>query len=118
MASPRFGLRERGILIALGLFWAICALTNPMFREASTYLSILREASFVGTAAIGINAKIGTAKTWIALERQKEAKDSLKKLREKTPKEPLVIFWLGRSEEVLGNKKVMGDHLNMILTMS
>lgn len=54
MASPRFGLRERGILIALGLFWAICALTNPMFREASTYLSILREASFVGTAAIGM----------------------------------------------------------------
>lgn len=54
MASPRFSLRERGILLALAMFWAICALTNPMFREGSTYLSILREASFVGTAAIGM----------------------------------------------------------------
>jgi ribose/xylose/arabinose/galactoside ABC-type transport system permease subunit len=54
MGSPRFTLRERGILIALALFWAICALTNPMFRESSTYLSILRESSFVGVAAIGM----------------------------------------------------------------
>ena len=54
MALPRAGLRERGILLALILFWVICALTNPMFREASTYLSILREASFVGVAAIGM----------------------------------------------------------------
>jgi ribose/xylose/arabinose/galactoside ABC-type transport system permease subunit len=54
MISRRFGLRERGILLALAIFWVVCALTNPMFREASTYLSILREASFVGTAAIGM----------------------------------------------------------------
>ncbi len=54
MGSPRFSLRERGILIALVLFWAVCAFTNPMFRESSTYLSILRESSFVGVTAIGM----------------------------------------------------------------
>ncbi|HVO17742.1 MAG TPA: ABC transporter permease [Anaeromyxobacter sp.] len=51
---PWFDLRERGILIAVALFWAICALANPMFHEESTYLSILREASFVGVAGIGM----------------------------------------------------------------
>jgi ribose/xylose/arabinose/galactoside ABC-type transport system permease subunit len=55
MGSPRFSLRERGILIALALFWAVCAFTNPMFRESSTYLSILRESSFVGVTAIGMS---------------------------------------------------------------
>jgi ribose/xylose/arabinose/galactoside ABC-type transport system permease subunit len=49
-----FNARERGILFALALFWAVCAATNPMFRELSTYMSILRESSFVGVAAIGM----------------------------------------------------------------
>ena len=42
------------ILFALLIFWAVCAATNPMFRDISTYLSILRESSFVGVAAIGM----------------------------------------------------------------
>jgi len=50
----RFSLRERGILIALALFWAVCAGTNAMFRDVSTYLSILRESSFVGVCAVGM----------------------------------------------------------------
>ena len=54
MVPGWLNLRERGILIALALFWAICATTNPMFRDSSTYLSILRESSFVGVAAIGM----------------------------------------------------------------
>ena len=54
MVPGWLNLRERGILIALALFWVICATTNPMFRESSTYLSILRESSFVGVAAIGM----------------------------------------------------------------
>jgi len=49
-----FGARERGILLALLIFWAACAATNSMFRDLSTYLSILRESSFVGVAAIGM----------------------------------------------------------------
>ena len=50
-------------------------------------------------------AKVGIAKTYISLERMKEAKDLLKRLRETKPGEPLVILWLGKAEEVLGNKK-------------
>lgn len=49
-----FNARERGILFALLIFWGICAAANPMFRDISTYLSILRESSFVGVAAIGM----------------------------------------------------------------
>jgi predicted Zn finger-like uncharacterized protein len=50
-------------------------------------------------------AKVGTAKTFIALERMKEAKDLLKKMREAHASDPLVTLWLGKAEEVLGNKK-------------
>jgi len=53
-ALALFNARERGILFALLIFWGICAAANPMFREISTYLSILRESSFVGVAAIGM----------------------------------------------------------------
>jgi ribose/xylose/arabinose/galactoside ABC-type transport system permease subunit len=54
MLRPRFSLRERGILIALVVFWVVCAALNPLFRNASTYENILRESSFVGVAAIGM----------------------------------------------------------------
>ena len=50
-------------------------------------------------------AKVGTAKTFIALERMKEAKDLLKKMREVHASDPLVTLWLGKADEVLGNKK-------------
>jgi ribose/xylose/arabinose/galactoside ABC-type transport system permease subunit len=53
-ALTLFNARERGILFALLIFWGICTAVNPMFREISTYLSILRESSFVGVAAIGM----------------------------------------------------------------
>src|SRR6185312_1489841 len=52
-----------------------------------------------------IVAKVGVAKTYISLERMKEAKDMLKRLKETKPNEPLVILWLGKAEEALGNKK-------------
>jgi predicted Zn finger-like uncharacterized protein len=50
-------------------------------------------------------AKIGAAKTWLALERMKEARDLLKKAQGEHAGEPLIAFWLGRVEEALGNKK-------------
>ena len=55
--------------------------------------------------ATSVVAKVGIAKTWIALERMKDAKDMLKKLREAQPGEPLICLWLGHAEEALGNKK-------------
>jgi len=47
-------LRESGILFALIALWFVCAVFNPVFRDAGIYLSILRESAFVGTAAIGM----------------------------------------------------------------
>jgi predicted Zn finger-like uncharacterized protein len=55
--------------------------------------------------ADSVVSKVGEAKTWLALERMKEAKDLLKKLRDAYPKDPLVAFWLGRAEDALGNRK-------------
>ena len=52
-----------------------------------------------------VPAKVGVAKTWLALERMKEAKDLLKKQRETHADDPLILYWLGRTEEALGNKK-------------
>lgn len=52
-----------------------------------------------------VPAKVGVAKTWLSLERMKEAKDLLKKQRETHADDPLVLYWLGRTEEALGNKK-------------
>jgi len=43
-----------GIIISLILLWIVFFLTNQNFRRIDSYLSILREASFVGVAAIGM----------------------------------------------------------------
>ncbi len=50
-------------------------------------------------------ARVGTAKTWLKLEKPKDAKDLLKKLRAEKPKDALVALWLGHIEESLGKRK-------------
>src|SRR5262249_25392289 len=52
-----------------------------------------------------VAAKVGAAKTWLAQERMKDAKDLLKKVREARMLDPAVNFWLGRVQGALGNKK-------------
>ena len=47
-------LKGRGILVSLILLWIVFFFTNENFRRIDSYLSILREASFVGVAAIGM----------------------------------------------------------------
>lgn len=47
-------LEGRGILVSLILLWVIFFITNENFRRIDSYMSILREASFVGVAAIGM----------------------------------------------------------------
>jgi len=47
-------LKGRGILVSLILLWMIFFITNENFRRIDSYMSILREASFVGVAAIGM----------------------------------------------------------------
>lgn len=65
------------------------------------------EARFEGASkanADSVEAKVGICKTWIALERLKEAKDRLSKLWAAHPKNPLVAYWLARAEETSGSK--------------
>ncbi len=57
------------------------------------------------TDADNVEAKLGMAKTWISLERQREAKDMLEKLKAAHPEEPRVYFWQARVEELLGKRK-------------
>lgn len=51
---PKLNFREIGILYALIILWVVICLTNENFRKIDNYLSILREASFVGVTAIGM----------------------------------------------------------------
>ncbi len=109
LARSRISAAEQAFAAALKLDpQAVQALVGNgelFYRSGRFSEALARFEAASRSDAENIHAKIGTAKTWISLERQKEAKDNLKKLREKSPKEPLVIFWLGRSEEALGNKK-------------
>lgn len=51
---PKWNYRDKGIVYALIIFWLIIFIANENFRKVDNYLSILREGSFVGVAAIGM----------------------------------------------------------------
>ena len=51
---PKINYGDLGILYALIILWVAIFLTNENFRKIDNYISILREASFVGVAAIGM----------------------------------------------------------------
>lgn len=66
------------------------------------------EANFdsaVKADADNLDAKIGLVKTWISLERYKEAKDLLAKLQTSHDADPRVDYWLGVVSLALGNRK-------------
>ncbi len=70
------------------------------YSEAETRFSTARTAD-----ESNLDAKIGVAKTWLALERAKEAKDLLVQVIATDPKDSRAQYWLGRVEESLGHKK-------------
>lgn len=51
---PKLNYREMGILYALIILWVVFYFTNENFRNIDNFISILRESSFVGVAAIGM----------------------------------------------------------------
>jgi cellulose synthase operon protein C len=75
------------------------------YRSGRNSEALARFEAATRADADNVIAKVGVAKTWLALERMKEAKDLLKAQRAAHPGESLVLYWLGRSEEALGNKK-------------
>ena len=109
LARSRISAAEQAFAAALKLDpQAVQALigNGELFYRSGRYSEALARFEAATRAdAENVPAKIGVAKTWLALERMKEAKDLLKKQREAHPDDPLVAYWLGRTEEALGNKK-------------
>ncbi len=75
------------------------------YRSGRFTEAIARYEAATRADADSVPAKIGMAKTMLFLERAKDAKDLLKALCETKQNEPLAFYWLGRAEEILGNKK-------------
>jgi len=109
LAKSRMTQAEQAFAAALKIDpQAVNALVGngELFYRSGRYSeAVARYEAATRADAESIPAKIGMAKTLLFLERAKDAKDMLKKLAEQRPNEPLAFYWLGRAEEMLGNKK-------------
>ncbi|MFO0592509.1 MAG: tetratricopeptide repeat protein [Polyangiaceae bacterium] len=109
LAKSRMTQAEAAFAAALKIDpQAVAALVGngELFYRSGRYSeAVARYEAATRADGESVPAKIGMAKTLLSLERGKEAKDLLKKLCESKPNEPLAFYWLGRSEESLGNKK-------------
>ena len=83
---------------------ALAGMGEVLFREGRYTDALARFEAGIQADPNGITAKIGVAKTRIALERLQDAKDMLRKLREAHPNDVQVAFWIGRADELLGDK--------------
>lgn len=59
--------RDFSIAIITLLFMAVLALIHPQYRSINNYMNILREASFVGIAALGMLNVIITNNTDLSI---------------------------------------------------
>ncbi len=109
LTRSRISAAEQAFAAALKLDpQAVQALigNGELFYRSGRYSEALaRFEAATRSDAENVPAKVGVAKTWLALERMKESKDLLKKQRETHPGDSLVSYWLGRTEEALGDKK-------------
>ncbi|MET0595738.1 MAG: tetratricopeptide repeat protein, partial [Polyangiaceae bacterium] len=83
---------------------ALAGMGELLYREGRYTDALARFEAGVQADPEGTAAKIGAAKTKIALERLQEAKEQLKKLRDARQNDIEVVYWLGRAEEGLGDK--------------
>lgn len=83
---------------------ALAGMGEVLYREGRFTDALARYEAGIQADPDGIAAKIGVAKTRIALERLQDAKDMLKKLREARPNDVQVAHWMGRAEELLADK--------------
>jgi tetratricopeptide (TPR) repeat protein len=83
---------------------ALAGMGELLYREGRYTDALARFEAGIQADPEGAAAKIGAAKTKIALERLQEAKEQLKKLRDARANDIEVVYWLGRAEEGLGDK--------------
>jgi tetratricopeptide (TPR) repeat protein len=83
---------------------ALAGMGEVLYREGRFTDALARFEAGIQADPEGTSAKIGAAKTKIALERLGEAKEQLKKLRDARPNDLEVTYWIGRVEESLGDK--------------
>src|SRR5262249_57067178 len=83
---------------------ALAGMGEVLYREGRFTDALAKFEAGIQADPDGTLAKIGAAKTKIALERLQEAKEQLKKLRDARPNDFEVVYWLGRTEEALGDK--------------
>ena len=109
LARSRVTAAEQAFAAALKLdpqaVQALIGNGELFYRSGRNSEALARFEAATRADADNVPAKVGVAKTWLALERMKEAKDLLKAQREAHPGDSLICYWLGRSEEALGNKK-------------
>ena len=83
---------------------ALAGMGEVLYRQGRFTDALARFEAGIQADPEGSAAKIGAAKTKIALERLQEAKEQLKKLRDARPNDFEAVYWLGRAEEALGDK--------------
>lgn len=87
---------------------ALSGMGEALYRAGRHAEALARFGSAMEADPEAIEPKVGVAKTKLALERLQEAKELLKtlskKLKDENKPNPLVLSWLGRVEEAMGDK--------------
>jgi predicted Zn finger-like uncharacterized protein len=96
---------------------ALAGMGEVLYRQGRFTDALARFEAGIQADPEGSAAKIGAAKTKIALERLQEAKEQLKKLRDARPNDFEVVYWLGRTEEALGDKAAAERIYNEAITV-
>ncbi len=76
-----------------------------LYKEGRFSEALAHFDTAVQKEPLNARAVVDDAKTKIALERLADAKAQLLAARQSLPKAMLIAFWLGKSEEALGNRK-------------
>jgi tetratricopeptide (TPR) repeat protein len=88
---------------------ALAGLGEALFRAGRNSEALARFEAAVQADPDDIDAKVGVARTLLALERVADARNALKKLRETHPKSMQVSYWYGRVNEAQGSRKEAED---------
>lgn len=84
---------------------ALKGLGEALFRAGRYSEALARFEAAAEADADAVAAKVGVAKTSLALERVQDAADITKRLREQNPKSVLVNYWYGQVQEALGQRQ-------------